>query len=74
VELVADGRSLAYREHDKEPCVKQAAIVTNKWLEAVLTLAQKRQKVRDAERLASPTVTKRQKQQILEKQAAAASG
>lgn len=71
VELVIDGRSLPYRKHDRDPCVDQAALVTNKRLDAALAFAHQRQQARDTARLSSRSVTKRQKRLLREKQAAA---
>lgn len=61
-----DGRALAYRPFDKNPHVHQSDIVANKHLGAVLAFIQKEQVQRDQKRLASKSLTKRQKQRILD--------
>jgi hypothetical protein len=66
-----EGREVAYRLLDKRPHVHQSEVVSNKRLGAVFAFIQEQQQERDAKRLASKTVTRREKQQIREKQAAA---
>lgn len=67
VELVCDGRVLAFTAYDKRPFVNPAEIVTNKRLGAALLLVQKQQQARDYDRLSSPKVTLRDKQRIRDK-------
>jgi len=49
---------------DKDPCVRQGAIVANKRLSAALIKVRSDQRERDRRRLANPRVTIRQKDRI----------
>lgn len=59
------GRALPYRAHPKDTArITQGTIVENKRLGAALRLVADKQRQRDAERLASRTVTRREKKRI----------
>jgi transposase-like protein len=64
VELVHDGRSLPYKVHPRDARIEQAEVVSNKRMGAALAFAHKRQQARDEQRLASPSVTLREKKRI----------
>jgi hypothetical protein len=66
-----DGRAIPFHPFDKNPHVPQSEVVSNKRLGAVLAFIQQQQDERDQERLASKSLTKRQKQRILDARAAA---
>jgi len=62
VEIHWEGRVLAHTVFDKNPIVSQGAIVENERLGAVLAAIQASQAVRDRERLASRSLTLREKE------------
>ncbi len=64
IEIHCDGRALPFTNFDKNPQIDQGAIVENKRLDAVLGFIQAGQAERDRERLASKTLTRRQKERI----------
>ncbi len=64
VEIRCDGVALPYKVLDKNPLVRQADIVENKRLAAVLEVIKTQQAERDKKRLSSKTLTKRQKKRI----------
>ena len=66
-----EGHEVPYQLLHKNPHVHQSEVVSNKRLGAVFAAIQEQQKERDAKRLASKTLTLRQKQRIREKQVVA---
>jgi hypothetical protein len=64
IEIHCNGRTLPFTAFDKNPVVTQAAVVENKRLDAVLAFIQAGQAERDLKRLASKTLTLRQKERI----------
>jgi hypothetical protein len=64
VELRCEGRRLPYSTFDKNPVVGQGAIIENKRLGAVLAVIQAAQLERDRSRLASKSLTIREKDRI----------
>ncbi len=64
IELRYCGRGLRFKAFDENRCVTQANIVSSKRLGDVLQRIQAKQRKRDGERLASKSVTLRQKKQI----------
>src|SRR4051812_48505389 len=64
VEIRCEGQLLPYSPFDKNRCVDQGAIVENKRLGAMLSAIQASQAERDKARLASKTLTLREKERI----------
>jgi hypothetical protein len=64
VEIRCEGQLLPYSPFDKNRCVDQGAIVENKRLGAMLSAIQASQAERDKARLASKTLTLREKESI----------
>jgi len=71
VELRCQGRLLPYSIFDKNPIVSQGAIVENKRLGAVLAVIQANQTQRDHARLASRTLSLREKERLRQARARA---
>jgi hypothetical protein len=67
-------RQLAARAFDKQGLVSQAAIVDNKYLSAALQYAKQLQDQRDANKLSSPSTSKRDKRLLGAKQHKANAG
>jgi hypothetical protein len=64
VELHHQGRQLPYSVFDKNPCVPQGIVIEHKRLGAALAVIQAAQARRDQEKLASRTLTIREKDRI----------
>ena len=72
VTISHDGRSLPARSFHKDGHVRQAAIVDNKLLQGALQYAKKFQEERDAKRVTTRGVTKRDKRLLRARQTEAA--
>jgi len=64
IELHHQGRPLPYSVFDKNPCIRQGAVVENKRLGAALAVIQAAQAERDRAKLASRTLTIREKDRV----------
>lgn len=64
VELLHQGRQLPYSAFDKNPCIPQGTVVEHKRLGAALALIQAAQAERDRAKLASRTLTLREKERV----------
>jgi len=64
IEIHCNGRALPFTSFDKNPQITQGAVVENKRLDSVLAFIQAGQADRDRERLASKTLTLRQKERL----------
>ena len=64
IEIHCNGRALPFARFDKNPQITQGAVVENKRLDSVLAFIQAGQADRDRERLASKTLTLRQKERL----------
>ena len=64
VELQHQGRKLPYSVFEKNPCVPQGVVVENKRLGAALAIIQAAQAERDRAKLASRTLTIREKERV----------